>query len=100
MQKEMTRLKHIKKKKQKLKPNIHFPPFVSNNQFRLTHPGMLTVVMISTAGSPTDFSLKNTKLFVLYADTIVPFSTMLTLSLYLYSLCKHIYTTDCHLTLC
>ena len=55
----------------------------------LTQDGMLTVVMLSTDGSPTDFSLRNTKLLVLYADTFEPFATMLTLSLYLYSLSKH-----------
>ena len=55
----------------------------------LTQAGMLTVVMLSTVGSPTDFSLKNTKVLVLYADTFSPFSTMLTLSLDLYSLGKH-----------
>lgn len=55
----------------------------------LTQAGMLTVVMISTVGSPTDFSLTNTKLLVLYATTFEPFSIMLTLSLYLYSLDKY-----------
>lgn len=50
--------------------------------------GMLTVVMLSTSGLPTDLSLRNTKLLALYADTFVLLSNMVTLSLYRYSLYK------------
>lgn len=44
---------------------VCFPHCVGPGPSRLTQAGMLTVLMLSTVGSPTDFSGRNTKLLML-----------------------------------